>query len=107
MTYCKAIEYLDSLNSLGSVPGLDNIRELLCRLGNPQNQLKIVHIAGTNGKGSVGVFLAYSLIEAGYKVGRYSSPAVKEYLETITLDNNNIPENNGSQRVSELPRGIH
>ena len=43
MTYCKAIEYLDSLNSLGSVPGLDNIRELLCRLGNPQNQLKIVH----------------------------------------------------------------
>lgn len=102
MTYCKAIEYLDSLNSLGSVPGLDNIRELLCRLGNPQNQLKIVHIAGTNGKGSVGVFLAYSLIEAGYKVGRYSSPAVKEYLETITIDNNNISENNFAASIEKI-----
>ena len=48
------MDYLNSLNSLGSVPGLDSIKELLKRLGNPQDKLRVIHIAGTNGKGSTG-----------------------------------------------------
>ena len=57
MNYRETTEYLDSLNGLGSRPGLENISELLTRLGNPQNKVRAVHIAGTNGKGSVGAFL--------------------------------------------------
>ena len=84
------MKYLDSLNKLGSVPGLDSIRELLHRLGNPQNRVKCIHIAGTNGKGSVGAFICEILIGAGYKVGRYASPAVVEPLEIIKMNNVNI-----------------
>lgn len=86
------MKYLDSLNKLGSVPGLDSIRELLHRLGNPQNKVKCIHIAGTNGKGSVGAFITEILITAGYKVGRYASPAVVEPLEIIKMNNINIAE---------------
>ena len=59
MNYRETTEYLDSLNGLGSRPGLENISELLTRLGNPQNKVRAVHIAGTNGKGSVGAFLTW------------------------------------------------
>ena len=65
MNYRKTMEYLDSLNGLGSRPGLENISELLTRLENPQNKVRAVHIAGTNGKGSVGAFLTSVL-----KIGR-------------------------------------
>ena len=90
MNYQEAVDYLDSLNKLGSVPGLDSIRELLHRLGNPQNQTRYVHVAGTNGKGSTCAFIRQILIEAGYKVGGFNSPAVFELLEIITLNNKNI-----------------
>ena len=87
-----ALEYLDSLNSLGSIPGLASITELLLRLNNPQNQLKIIHIAGTNGKGSVGAFVDRIFINAGYKTGRFSSPAVMDPYEVIRINGENICE---------------
>lgn len=90
MDYRETEEYLDSLNKLGSVPGLDTIKELMNRLSNPQNSLVFVHIAGTNGKGSTGAFLSEILLKAGYSVGRYASPAVKEQLEIIRFNNSNI-----------------
>lgn len=96
------MKYLDSLNKLGSVPGLDSIRELLHRLGNPQNKVKCIHIAGTNGKGSVGAFITEILITAGYKVGRYASPAVVESLEIIKLNNTNISEEVFEKIISEI-----
>ncbi len=86
----NVMQYLDSLNSLGSVPGLDSISTLLDRLGNPQNKIKFVHIAGTNGKGSVNAFVSSILMEAGYRTGRFVSPAVMDPLEIIQVDNNNI-----------------
>ena len=82
ITVKQAFEYLESSKQRGMVLGLSVMRELTEKLGNPQNKLKnIIHIAGTNGKGSVGAFLEAVLTEAGYTVGRYSSPAVFSYFE--------------------------
>ncbi|NLK28398.1 MAG: bifunctional folylpolyglutamate synthase/dihydrofolate synthase [Clostridiales bacterium] len=83
MTYEEAREFIQKANQYGIVPGLDTIRELLRRLGNPQEKLKIIHVAGTNGKGSVSNFLIQILKMAGYRVGRYLSPAVFSYRERI------------------------
>ena len=57
MNYNEAINYIEEKNKLGQVPGLDNIRELLNRLGNPQDECRCLHIAGTNGKGSIFAFV--------------------------------------------------
>lgn len=90
MKYEEACNYLESLNGLGSVPGLESISELSRRLGNPEKSMRFVHIAGTNGKGSVGAFVTSVLIAAGYRTGRYLSPAVKESLEIIQCNNLNV-----------------
>ena len=66
MNYEEAMNFIQNTNKFGSVLGLDNIRELLERLGNPQDQLRVVHIAGTNGKGSTLAFLAGIFRESGY-----------------------------------------
>lgn len=100
MNYQQTMEYLDSLNKLGSVPGLDSIRELLCRLGNPQDKVKFIHIAGTNGKGSVSAFISSILIEEGYRIGRYNSPAVLSPLEIIKINTDNISENKFAEIIS-------
>lgn len=67
MTYENAVEKIHSLLTFGSCPGLDRMRILLDRLGNPQDRLKFIHIAGTNGKGSVCAMLSSALVAAGYK----------------------------------------
>ncbi len=81
MKYQEALDYMDSLKSYGIVPGLDSIRELCRRLGNPQEGLCFVHVAGTNGKGSVLAYVSTVLQCAGYRVGRYISPTIREYRE--------------------------
>ena len=83
MKYAEVLEYMESLNSHGIVPGLDSIRGLCDRLGNPQDSLTILHIAGTNGKGSVLAYLSTILKNAGYRVGLYLSPTIFEYRERI------------------------
>ena len=70
MDFAMAMKYIEEKNKLGSVPGLDNVKELLLRLGNPQDSCKCLQIAGTNGKGSVFSFVQEILIDAGYSVGR-------------------------------------
>lgn len=85
MNYEEAQKYLEEVQGLGIVPGLETMRELLLELGNPQDDLKFVHIAGTNGKGSVGAYLSYVLAAAGYRVGRYVSPAVFDESEKIQV----------------------
>lgn len=85
MNYNEALEYVDSLNQYGIVPGLDSIRELCRRLGNPQERLRFVHIAGTNGKGSTLAYISNVLRCAGYRVGRYISPVIFEYREKIQV----------------------
>lgn len=86
MNYEEARVYLDQVSKYGSELGLDNIRELLGRLGNPQNDLKFIHISGTNGKGSVLAYLSTILSGAGYRTGRYLSPTLFSYREKIQVD---------------------
>ena len=82
-------EYLDTLLVLGSKPGLDTIRALLQEIGSPQECKAFIHVAGTNGKGSVSLMLASILHKMGCKVGRYSSPHLTSYCERFTV--NNVP----------------
>lgn len=90
MNYTEARRYLKEVNKYGSVLGLKSITTLLDTLGNPQKELKVVHIAGTNGKGSTLAFLQSVLEKAGYQAGRYSSPAVFDYDEIIQINGKNI-----------------
>lgn len=86
MNYKEAMEYVESLQQYGRVFGLTSIQQLCEHLGNPQNELKFIHIAGTNGKGSVLAYISTVLQAAGYKVGRYISPTIFEYRERIQVN---------------------
>ncbi len=86
------IEKLYSLQKFGVKLGLDNIREFLEILGNPQKSFKAFHIAGSNGKGSTSSFIASILMEAGYKTGLYTSPHFVKFNERIIFQGNYIPD---------------
>ncbi len=90
MTEREAMEYIGSIQGLGIVPGLDAIRELCRRLGDPQDGLRFIQIAGTNGKGSTLAFLSTILQRAGYRVGRYLSPALSQYRDGIQVNGHPI-----------------
>lgn len=90
MDYTQARNYVDSLKQYGSILGLDTMKALMSRLGNPQDRLSVVQAAGTNGKGSVLAFLNEILVRAGYRTGKYISPAVFSYREIITYSGNPI-----------------
>ncbi|MGN1030046.1 MAG: bifunctional folylpolyglutamate synthase/dihydrofolate synthase [Butyricicoccaceae bacterium] len=86
MNQQQAKEYLTELSGSGIVLGLESIRELLRRLGNPQDHLKFVHAAGTNGKGATLAMTASILTAAGYRTGRYTSPEVFDAREKYVID---------------------
>lgn len=86
MTFGNAMDYIQSVSKKGSVLGLDTTRELLKRVGNPQEKLKFVHIAGTNGKGSALAYISTILMTAGYRTGRYISPVIYSYNEKIQVN---------------------
>lgn len=86
MEYAEAIRLLTSKGMFRIDLGLDRISLALEKLGNPQDDLKCIHVAGTNGKGSVCAILAAILKEAGYKVGLYTSPHIYEYTERIKVN---------------------
>lgn len=83
MDYMKLIE---KLKKRGSIPGLEAVDGLLDRLGHPEEELPIIHIAGTNGKGSVFACLSSILEEAGYRVGRFVSPSISCYEERFQIN---------------------
>ena len=87
-----AIEYINTPRWLTSRLGLERIRELLDRLGRPQDRLKFVHVAGTNGKGSTCAFTASILAEAGFKTGLFTSPYVETFHERIRVNARNISD---------------
>ena len=92
MNYQQALEYIHSLERFGSKPGLERIRALTERLGNPQDKLKFVHIAGTNGKGSTAAFIASVTSAAGYRTGLYTSPYIVRFNERIKIDGVDISD---------------
>lgn len=86
MTYDEARQYIKEASKAGIRPGLSCMRELCRRLGNPQDDLKIIHIAGTNGKGSTAAYLSSIFGVNGYLTGRYVSPTVFCYEECIQYE---------------------
>lgn len=92
MTYDEALSYIHSKERFGSKPGLSRIRRLCALMGNPQNDMHFVHVAGTNGKGSVTALLASVLGRAGYRTGRYISPYVECFNERISVDGRYIAD---------------
>ena len=102
MNYKEARVYLDEVSKYGSVLGLESMRELLRRLGNPQNELKFIHISGTNGKGSVLAYLSTILSGAGYRTGRYISPTLFSYRERIQVDGEYIEKESLACHVTAI-----
>ena len=92
MNYSEALEYIHSINWTFTKPGLERISFLCEKLGNPQNELKFVHVAGTNGKGSFCSMLECVLRAAGYKTGLFTSPYIKEFNERIRYCGDNISD---------------
>ncbi|MBQ7475347.1 MAG: bifunctional folylpolyglutamate synthase/dihydrofolate synthase [Clostridia bacterium] len=99
----EAIKYIHTVSWKGSVPGLGRIRELCRLLGDPQDGLRFIHVAGTNGKGSVSAMLSSILRAAGYKTGLFTSPYVSFFEERIVSDGEPIP-GDALGRVTERVR---
>ena len=98
MTATQAIEYIHSVSWKGSIPGLGRTRELLRRMGNPEKELKFIHIVGTNGKGSTAAMLASVLQRAGYRAGLYTSPFLYRFQERMQVDGREI----GDDELGEI-----
>ncbi len=106
MDFAMAMDYIEDKNKLGSVPGLDNVKELLRRLDNPQNKCKCLHIAGTNGKGSIFSFVEEILLQEGYTIGRYVSPTIFTYLERFQINKETISENEFAKWLSIIKKHV-
>lgn len=104
MNYSEAIEYFSEKSKKGSIYGLETMRVILAEAGNPQEMLKCIHVAGTNGKGSVIAFLDSILRKAGYKVGKYISPAVLDYREKIQINGEYISEADVARLATSVRR---
>ena len=92
MNYEQALEYIHAVNWTFCKPGLERITSLCKALGNPQDKLRFIHVAGTNGKGSTSAMLASVLQNAGYRTGLYTSPYICTFCERIRIDGENIPK---------------
>ena len=86
MNYSDAVAYIHSASKFGSKLGLANITKLLELLGNPHKDLKFIHVAGTNGKGSTCSYIAHILNAAGYRTGLFISPYVESFGERMQVD---------------------
>ncbi len=102
LSYQDAIKLLTSQGKFKINLGLERIRAILELLGNPQDELRCIHVAGTNGKGSVCAILATILKEAGYKTGLYTSPHIFEYTERIKINGTDIPQTTFAKLISEI-----
>lgn len=102
MDYKEALEYYNSLNVRGMKFGLDRIRLLMNYLSDPDKVLRIIHVAGTNGKGSVIAFTSSILSKAGYQVGAYTSPHLLRINETIRIGNENISDSDFARIIFEI-----
>ena len=106
MNYNEALQFIHESHKFGMRLGLDNIKKLLELLGDPQNNLKIIHVAGTNGKGSTCSFISSILKESGYKVGLYTSPFLETFTERIRVNGENIEEEEVGKIVSLIKEKI-
>ena len=106
MNFNESVEYIHSLLAFGIKPGLERISMLLDLLDNPQDNLKVVHIAGTNGKGSTSTMISNMLTESGYKTGLFTSPYVIDFCERIQIDGENVDKTLFAECVTEVREKI-
>ena len=92
MNYEEVLTKIHSHRKFSAAPGLERIKKVMEYLGNPQDKLKFIHVAGTNGKGTTCSYMASVLMECGYKVGLYTSPYVVEFTERFRINGENIKE---------------
>ena len=102
MNYKQALEYIHKINWCFCKPGLERIAKLLNKLGNPQKNLKFIHVAGTNGKGSFCAMLSSVLSSAGYRTGLFTSPYVKIFNERMAIDGEMISDNDLARLVEKI-----
>jgi len=102
MTYQQVLDYLSGSERLGIKFGLSNIRKLLRATGICVEEFRIIHITGTNGKGSVAIFLSSILKEAGFRVGLYTSPHLVDFRERIQVDGRYISKRKVTELLSQL-----
>ena len=106
MTYEEAMEYIESVGRFGSNYGLRRTFRLLEILGNPQEKLKLIHVAGTNGKGSTTAMITKMLRGLGYKVGMYTSPYLEEFEERIQINGVNIRKDTFVELLEEVKKAV-
>lgn len=106
LSYEEALEFIHSRQKFGSQPGMERITALCEAFGNPQDKLKFVHVAGTNGKGSVCNMIACVLTQAGYKTGLFTSPYVVDFRERIQIDSEMIPKNELADIIEKIKKII-
>ena len=106
MDYHQARAFVKAASGLGSIPGLDNIKNLMGFLGNPQDSLSFIHVAGTNGKGSVIACLYSVLCSAGFRAGRYTSPALSDPLECFEAGGRRITRTEYALYMSRVSRAV-
>src|SRR5262245_36920592 len=102
MTYAEAIQFLYDLRWFGLKLGLENTRKLAALAGNPQEQLRFIHVAGTNGKGSTCAMLESIYRAAGLRVGLFTSPHLVSFRERIQVNRQLISEASAVRLVEEL-----
>ncbi len=102
VTYRDAIQFLSGIQVFGQQLGLDTMRALLQRIGNPHEHLRFLHIAGTNGKGSVAAMSQSVLTAAGYRTGLYTSPHLVTFCERIQIDGQLISETDVARLVAQI-----
>ena len=100
MNYNECIHYLEEEVGFGSVPGLERIQALCDKLGNPEKKLSVIHVAGTNGKGSAVAMLSSILQEAGYRVGTYTSPHLECYNERFLINGQQISDEDFANEIT-------
>lgn len=106
MNFTESVKYIHSLLAFGIKPGLERISMLLALLDNPQEKLKIIHVAGTNGKGSTSTMISNMLIADGHKTGLFTSPYVIDFCERIQIDGEKVDKDVFAECVSEVREKI-
>ena len=104
LSYEEACKYITDAAKLGSRPGLERIRDLCGNLDNPEDNLRFIHIAGTNGKGSVAAMISSALAAANLKVGMYYSPALKGIRDHFAINGSMISEEDYASAVSAVAK---
>ena len=102
MNYNEALEFIHSRMKFGSQPGMERISALCEAFGNPQDKLKFVHVAGTNGKGSTCTMIAKILEASGYRVGLFTSPFITDFRERIQINSQMIPKESFAAIVERI-----